>query len=173
MNKNSIPLYTLTSNDWSNIDQVPSYAVNLDVGVNEYLFSRPTPTNDFITSTGLVNDSYGIKMVGGKAVLKKKRVKKDSKDSKDLKDLKDSKKKVTKKKSKEGKDLKDPTYPKKPIGPKDPKDKKEKIPPKNEIKNKKNENESQEKSVSNRIKNVAVKSKKVLNKFVEKIVKYI
>jgi len=61
-----IPLYSQTSNGWKNVGENNNYAVNLDVGINEYTFSRPTPNNDFIVSTGLVNDKLGVKMVGGK-----------------------------------------------------------------------------------------------------------
>ena len=61
----NIPLYSQTSNDWANVGPEHEYAVNLDVGINEYIFSRTTPNNDFIVSSGLVNDESGIKMVGG------------------------------------------------------------------------------------------------------------
>jgi len=60
-----IPLYSQTSNGWKDLGENNNYAVNLDVGINEYTFSRPTPNNDFIVSTGLVNDNLGIQMVGG------------------------------------------------------------------------------------------------------------
>ena len=64
----NIPLYTETSPDWVNSETSSSpYAVNLDVGINEYQFSRPTPDNKFITATGLVDNSHGIEMVGGKS----------------------------------------------------------------------------------------------------------
>ena len=65
-----IPLYTQTSYDWHcNKNQNPKpYAVDLNVGTNEYIFGRVTPDNKFIVSTGLINDPkpYGIQMVGGK-----------------------------------------------------------------------------------------------------------
>ena len=60
-----MPLYSLTSPDWHNSGQPVPYAVNLDVGINEYTFGRTTPDNKFVVSTGLVNDQYGIRMVGG------------------------------------------------------------------------------------------------------------
>jgi len=65
-----IPLYTQTSYDWHcKKDQINKpYAVDLNVGTNEYIFGRTTPNNKFIVSTGLINDPrpYGIQMVGGK-----------------------------------------------------------------------------------------------------------
>ena len=71
----SIPLYTDTSLDWHNQNAVPNYAVDLNVGVNEYTFGRTTPDNKFIVSTGLVSKPYGIEMTGGKKskVVKKKK----------------------------------------------------------------------------------------------------
>jgi hypothetical protein len=76
-----IPLYTDTSLDWHNKNAVPNYAVDLNVGVNEYTFGRTTPDNKFIVSTGLVSKPFGIEMTGGKkgkTVKKKKPVKKES-----------------------------------------------------------------------------------------------
>ena len=61
-----INIYTQTSGDWNSTNNYKSYAVDLDVGINEYIFGRTTPTNQFIVSTGLVNDNQGIRMVGGK-----------------------------------------------------------------------------------------------------------
>ena len=65
-----IPLYTQTTHDWhcSKKQHPKPYAVDLNVGTNEYIFGRVTPDNKFIVSTGLVKDPkpYGIKMVGGK-----------------------------------------------------------------------------------------------------------
>ena len=65
-----IPLYTQTSYDWHCQKNQPNkpYAVDLNVGTNEYIFGRTTPNNKFIVSTGLINDPkpYGIQMVGGK-----------------------------------------------------------------------------------------------------------
>ena len=65
-----IPLYTQTTHDWhcnKNQSNKP-YAVDLNVGTNEYIFGRVTPDNKFIVTTGLIKDPkpYGIKMVGGK-----------------------------------------------------------------------------------------------------------
>ena len=93
----NIPLYSQTSNDWGNKGE-SNYAVNLDVGINEYVFSRTTPNNDFIVSTGLVNDALGIKMVGGGKKLKNKEskpfkpVKKESKPVKPVKKESEEKK---------------------------------------------------------------------------------
>ncbi len=68
-----IPLYTQTSYDWhcDKNQQNKPYAVDLNVGTNEYIFGRTTPDNNFIVSTGLINDPkpLGIQMIGG---LKKK-----------------------------------------------------------------------------------------------------
>ena len=65
-----IPLYTQTSYDWHCQKNQPNkpYAVDLNVGTNEYIFGRTTPNNKFIVSTGLINNPkpYGIQMVGGK-----------------------------------------------------------------------------------------------------------
>ena len=65
-----IPLYTQTTHDWHCNKNQPNkpYAVDLNVGTNEYIFGRVTPDNKFIVTTGLVKDPkpYGIKMVGGK-----------------------------------------------------------------------------------------------------------
>ena len=75
-----IPLYTQTSYDWHcNKNQNPKpYAVDLNVGTNEYIFGRVTPDNKFIVSTGLINDPkpYGIQMVGGKKSKSKSKSKK-------------------------------------------------------------------------------------------------
>jgi len=71
-----IPLYTLTSYDWYNKFQQNNkpYAVNTDVGINEYTFGRTTPDNKFIVASGLVMNKqpYGIEMVGGNNKLKLK-----------------------------------------------------------------------------------------------------
>ena len=70
-----IPLYTQTTHDWHCNKNQPNkpYAVDLNVGTNEYIFGRVTPDNKFIVTTGLVKDPkpYGIKMVGGKKKNKK------------------------------------------------------------------------------------------------------
>ena len=74
---NKIPLYTQTTNDWHCNKNQPNkpYAVDLNVGTNEYTFGRVTPDNKFIVTTGLVKDqkSLGIKMVGGKKIRKNKK----------------------------------------------------------------------------------------------------
>jgi len=59
-------LYTQTSGDWNNSGNYKSYAVDLDVGINEYVFGRTTPGNEFVVATGLTNGQQGIKMIGGK-----------------------------------------------------------------------------------------------------------
>ena len=79
----SIPLYTTTSPDWHEAKQHSPFAVDLDVGINEYTFGRTTPDNKFVVATGLVNNPKGIEMVGGKkSSYKKDKVKKSS-DKKD------------------------------------------------------------------------------------------
>ena len=81
-----IPLYTQTSHDWHCNKNQPNkpYAVDLNVGTNEYIFGRVTPNNQFIVSTGLINDPkpYGIQMVGGKKIKKKSSSKPKSKSKK-------------------------------------------------------------------------------------------
>ena len=104
----NIPLYSQTSNDWGNKGE-SNYAVNLDVGINEYIFGRTTPNNDFIVSTGLVNDSLGIKMVGNGKILKKKEsksVKPIKKESKPIKKESKPIKKESKPIKKESKPIK-------------------------------------------------------------------
>ena len=106
VNRNqNIPLYSQTSNDWGNKGE-SNYAVNLDVGINEYIFSRTTPNNDFIVSTGLVNDPLGIKMVGGRKNLKKKESNPVKKESKSVKKESKSVKKESKPVKKESKPVK-------------------------------------------------------------------
>ena len=64
-------LFTDTSKDWYNQGSVPNLAVNLDVGINEYMFGRTTPNNNFIVATGLVKKPYGVEMIGGAKTKKK------------------------------------------------------------------------------------------------------
>jgi hypothetical protein len=71
-----IPTYTETSPGWHNAYSHSPYAVDLNVGVNEYTFSRPTPDNKFVVSTGLINTQSGVEMIGGKK--SKPKTKKDS-----------------------------------------------------------------------------------------------
>lgn len=72
-----MPLYTTTSPDWHDPQQPSPFAVDLDVGINEYIFGRTTPDNNFVVATGLVNNPEGIEMVGGKkSTTEKKKVKK-------------------------------------------------------------------------------------------------
>ena len=62
---NQIPLFTNTSRDWHTKGEEANYAVDLNTGMNEYIFGRTTPDNKFVVSTGLVSDSKnGIEMTG-------------------------------------------------------------------------------------------------------------
>ena len=72
-NQQYIPLYSQTSPDWSSQLTPKSYAVDLDVGINEYQFSRTLPNNKFIVATGLVNDKLGVEMVGGRSIKNTKK----------------------------------------------------------------------------------------------------
>jgi hypothetical protein len=75
---NHIPLYSNTSPDWHTEGQKQPYAVDLNVGVNEYIFGRTTPNNKFVVSTGLVNKPFGIEMTGaGKVKTKLEKNKKE------------------------------------------------------------------------------------------------
>ena len=76
----NIPLYSDTSTDWHMKGKPSNLAVDLNVGINEYQFGRPTPDNKFVVSTGLVNKPFGVEMVGsGKKKIKK--AKKNNKES--------------------------------------------------------------------------------------------
>ena len=66
MSNDNIPLYTESSPDWSKTGQAPPYAVGIEVGVNEYIFGRTTPNNDFVVASGLIKNPHGIEMIGGK-----------------------------------------------------------------------------------------------------------
>jgi hypothetical protein len=107
-----MPLYTDTSKDWANAGTVPNLAVNLDAGINEYVFGRTTPDNRFIVSTGLTLKPYGVEMVGGAKKksneLKKKieKIKKIENESKELNKLKKKLIEKQKKIEKENKELK-------------------------------------------------------------------
>ena len=72
----SIPLSIDFSKDWEykNSEQTP-YSVDLNVGVNEYVFGRTTPDNRFIVSSGIVKNDSGMELTGG-AVSKDKKKKK-------------------------------------------------------------------------------------------------
>ncbi len=74
-----IPLFTTTSNDWHDANQKAPLAADLSVGVNEYQFSRTTPDNKFVTSSGVVDTPKGIEMVGGKKYKKSSTKKPSSK----------------------------------------------------------------------------------------------
>jgi hypothetical protein len=65
--KNNIPLYVDSSPDWHspNNHSYKPYSVDLSAGVNEYVFGRTTPNNNFVVSTGLIKDKSGIEMIGG------------------------------------------------------------------------------------------------------------
>ena len=43
-----IPTYTETSPGWHNANSNVPFAVDLNAGVNEYVFSRTTPNNKFV-----------------------------------------------------------------------------------------------------------------------------
>ena len=90
-----IPTYTETSPGWHNANSNVPFAVDLNAGVNEYVFSRTTPNNKFVVSTGLINTESGIEMVGGKI---NKKIKKPLKKVKLLKE-KSSTSKLSKAKS--------------------------------------------------------------------------
>lgn len=81
-----MPLYTTTSPDWHDPQQPSPFAVDLDVGINEYTFGRTTPDNKFVVASGLVNNPEGIEMVGGKkSTTKNKKVKKTTTEKKKVK----------------------------------------------------------------------------------------
>jgi hypothetical protein len=87
----NIPLYSDTSTDWHIKGNPSNLAVDLNVGINEYQFGRPTPDNKFVVSTGLVNKPFGVEMVGSG----KKRVKKTKKTKESLSILNKIKKSFT------------------------------------------------------------------------------
>jgi hypothetical protein len=92
MNLNGqIPLYSETSPDWHNKGQKLPYAVDLNAGINEYIFGRTTPNNKFVVSTGLVNKPYGIEMTGAGKTKQKKDTKTKQKKETKTKQKKDSK----------------------------------------------------------------------------------
>jgi len=74
LSRQYIPLYTDTSNSWGK----NQYAVNLDTGINEYMFGRPTPNNHFMVASSTVRDQnnfdFQMKGAGKKAAPKKKTV---------------------------------------------------------------------------------------------------
>jgi outer membrane biosynthesis protein TonB len=111
-------LYSDTSKDWHNKGSVPNLAVNLDVGINEYMFGRTTPNNNFIVSTGLVKKPYGVEMIGGS----KKKVVDEKKPKKKIVEDKPKKKTVDEKKSKK-KTVNETKSKKKPVDEKKPKKK--------------------------------------------------
>jgi hypothetical protein len=65
---NPIPVYSQTSPGWNSIKGEEAgyqpFAVDMDVGYNEYIFGRTTPNNDFVVTTGLVKDPMGFQMTG-------------------------------------------------------------------------------------------------------------
>jgi hypothetical protein len=82
--KDNIYVDTQTSPGWHmQNDSTKTYAVDINAGYNDYMFSRTTPDNKFITTTGLElnkkTDSF--ELVGGG----KKKVKSDKNKEKELK----------------------------------------------------------------------------------------
>ena len=92
-----MPLYTTTSPDWNEAKQHAPLAVDLDVGINEYTFGRTTPDNKFVIATGLVNNSQGVEMVGGKKPTSEKKKVKNQLVKKPTSEKKKVKKPTTKK----------------------------------------------------------------------------
>ena len=92
-----IPLYSQTSGDWYNSNQPQPLAADLDVGINEYTFSRPTPNNKFVVATGLINTPKGLEMVGGGVKKTKKNLSKKSPSKKNPSKKSPTKKSPTKK----------------------------------------------------------------------------
>lgn len=78
----SSPIHTFVdySQDWHNANakNIP-YAVDSSAGINEYIFGRTTPDNQFIVATGLVQNKDGIEMTGGKKRKGAKKTKKTTK----------------------------------------------------------------------------------------------
>ena len=65
--KNTIPLQTIATSDWTNPGQKPGpppYAASSSVGWNEYQFGRTTPDNKFVVATGLVPGKNSLEMIG-------------------------------------------------------------------------------------------------------------
>jgi hypothetical protein len=65
--KNTIPLETIATPDWTNPGQKPGpppYAASSSVGWNEYQFGRTTPDNKFVVATGLVPGKNSLEMIG-------------------------------------------------------------------------------------------------------------
>jgi len=93
----SIPLAVDFSKDWEykNSEQTP-YSVDLNVGVNEYVFGRTTPDNRFIVSSGIVKNDSGMQLTGGAVSKDKKKKSKIMKKSKTMKKPKTMKKKIIK-----------------------------------------------------------------------------
>jgi hypothetical protein len=82
--KDNIYVDTQTSPGWHmQNDPTKTYAVDINAGYNDYMFSRTTPNNKFITTTGLElnkkTDSF--ELVGGG----KKKVKSDKNKEKEVK----------------------------------------------------------------------------------------
>ena len=57
----NIDLYTETSPSWGN----NNFAVDLNAGINEYVFGRTTPDNNFTVETNLIDINNKFKMIGG------------------------------------------------------------------------------------------------------------
>ena len=113
--KDNIYVDTQTSPGWHmQNDPTKTYAIDINAGYNDYMFSRTTPDNKFITTTGLElnkkTDSF--ELVGGS----KKKVKSDKNKSKETsKPKKDSakpKKETSKPKKETAKPKKETAKPK-------------------------------------------------------------
>ena len=79
--KDNIYVDTQTSTGWHNQNDVGKmYSVDINAGYNDYMFSRTTPDNKFITTTGLElhKGLNSFELVGGK---KKEDLKKNIKNS--------------------------------------------------------------------------------------------
>ena len=82
--KDNIYVDTQTSPGWHmQNDTSKTYAVDINAGYNDYMFSRTTPDNKFITTTGLElnKKTNSFELVGGG----KKKVKSDKNKEKELK----------------------------------------------------------------------------------------
>jgi hypothetical protein len=124
--KDNIYVDTQTSFGWYNQNDVGKmYSVDINAGYNDYMFSRTTPDNKFITTTGLElhKGLNSFELVGGKKkVNSKKELNKESKKEDFKEKLKDSFFKTCEKIKKSGKKLtnyiKSKTFTKKEIKPK-------------------------------------------------------
>jgi len=67
-----IKLLTQASHGWYDrgVDGKNMHSIDLNAGVNEWTFSRPTPDNKFVVKSNLSFDGNKFEMVGGKKVKK-------------------------------------------------------------------------------------------------------